>query len=222
MEVKEAIRRRKSIRCYKTEPVPKGVLNDILTIATRSPSGSNVQSWEIAVISGEVLENINRGNVEMLDSGIEPNPDIPMNVPEGVYRERGRNVMTQLFKLMGIAREDKERRAERTRKGYRFYDAPAGIILYADRSLDECRTQFDLGLITQTICLAALEYGLGTCIELEPVMYPQVIRRYIHIPESKRITVAIAIGYPDWNAPENKLETVREPVESISTWFGFN
>ena len=34
-------------------------------------------------------------------------------------------------------------------------------------------------------------------------------------------TRAIAIGYPDWDFPANKVESKREPVENFTTWCGF-
>lgn len=221
MDLLETIRLRKSIRGYKPDPVPKEILRQILDIATRSPSALNEQPWEITVITGKVLEDIKRGNVETLASGVLPNPDVPMRFPDGVYRERQVELAKQIFELMGIARQDKEKRDEWTQLGFRFFEAPAAIILSADRSLDESRTQFDLGIFSQTICLAALNYGLGTCIGVQGVMYPEVIRRFSGIPESKRITISIAIGYPDWDFPANKLESKREPVEAITTWHGF-
>ena len=73
----------------------------------------------------------------------------------------------------------------------------------------------------QTICLTALNYGLGTCIEYQGVMYPEALRKYAGIPESKRALVSIAVGYPDWDFPANKLESNREPVDNITSWCGF-
>ena len=222
MEMIEAIRARKSIRGYKPDPVPKEILKKILDIATQSPSGMNTQPWEFTVITGDVLGNIKRDNVEMLASGATPNPDLPTKPYEGVYRNRQVEVAVQIFGLMGIAREDKEKRAEWMQRGSRFFDAPVAIILSVDKSLGELRPQFDIGAITQTICLAALNYGLGTCIEDQGVMFPEVVRRFTGIPESKRIIIAITIGYPDWDFPANKLETKREPVENITAWQGFD
>ncbi|MEN8260394.1 MAG: hypothetical protein ABFS02_07385 [Pseudomonadota bacterium] len=46
--------------------------------------------------------------------------------------------------------------------------------------------------------------------------------KYARMPESKRIIAAVAIGYPDWDFPANKLETEREPVQNTTTWLGFN
>ncbi len=222
MDVIEAIRARKSIRGFKPDPVPKEVLREVLDIAARSPSGLNAQPWEITVVTGEVLNKIKQGNVEKLVSGEPINPDIAMKPFEGVYRQRQVELAIQIFQLMGIAKEDKEKRAEWMQRGFRFFDAPAAIILSVDRSLDESRPLFDIGAISQTICLAALNYGLGTCIEDQGIMFPEVVRKYTGIPESKRIIVSIAIGYPDWGFPANKLESKREPVESSTTWCGFD
>jgi len=223
MDIIEAIRSRKSIRGYKPDPVPKEILKEILDIATRSPSSMNTQPWEFTVITGEVLDNIKRDNVEMLASGATPNlEDFPIKPYEGVYRNRQVEVAVQIFGLMGIAREDKEKRAEWMQRGFRFFDAPAAIILSVDKSLGEIRPQFDIGAIVQTICLAALNYGLGTCIQDQGLMFPEVVRRFTRIPESKRIIIAITIGYPNWDFPANKLETKREPVENITAWQGFD
>jgi len=128
----------------------------------------------------------------------------------------------QIFGLMGIAREDKEKRAEWMERGFRFFDAPAAIILSVDRCLGDGYPLFDIGAISQSICLTALKYGLGTCIEDQGILYPQVVRRFTGIPESKRIIISIAIGYPDWDFPANKLESSREPIESITTWHGLD
>ena len=222
MDVIEAIRTRKSMRGFRPDPVPKEVLRDILDIARRAPSSMNTQPWEITVVSGQALDNIKRDNIQMLASRAIPDPDISRQPFEGVFRQRQVDLAVELFQLMGIAREDKERRAEWMQRGFRFFDAPAAIILSVDRSLHESWPRFDIGTISQTICLAALNYGLGTCIEDQGVMYPEIVRKYTGIPASKRIIVSIAIGYPDWDFPANKVESEREPVESITTWCGFD
>ena len=218
MAIIEAIYSRKSIRGYKPDPIPKETLAKVLEAAIRAPSGTNSQAWEITVVTGEALDNIKRGNIEMLASGAEPNPDVDLEPFSGVYRQRQIDLAIQIFKLMGITREDKEKRNAWFQKGYRFFDAPAAIILYADRSVSEARTQFDLGLIAQNICLAAFHYGLGTCIEQQGIVYPDVVRKFTGIPKSKRITISIAIGYPDWDFPANKLVSAREPLENVVTW----
>ncbi len=222
LDVVEAIRTRKSIRGFKPDPVPKEVLREILEIAVRAPSGVNAQPWEVAVVGGQVLESIKRENVEKLESGDTGNRDAPSQAREGVYKERQVELAIQLFQLMGIERGDKEKRAEWLKRGFRFFDAPVAFVLYVDRSLGESGPLLDIGTLAQTICLTALNYGLGTCIEGQGVTYPDVVRKHTGIPESKRIVTCIAIGYPDWDFPANKVVTKREPVDSVAVWCGFD
>jgi len=221
MDVVDAIRSRKSIRGFKPAPVPKEVLWEILDIARRAPSARNTQPWNITVVAGEVLDNIRQDNIEMLAGGVEPNPDFPRKPYEGIYKQRQVDLAIQLFKLMDIAREDKAKRDEWRERGFRFFDAPAVIILSIDRSVDKTLSLLDIGAFVQTICLAALNYGLGTCINNQGLMFPEVVRKYAHIPESKLIVTSIAIGYPDWGFPANKLETERELLENLVNWRGF-
>ena len=224
MDVIEAVKKRKSIRGYKSDPVPKEVLEQILELASRAPSAMNTQPWEFTVLTGDVLEDVKRTNVELLKSGAPSNPEhIVVNWPrESIYRERQVDLAKQLFQLMDIPREDKEKRAKWTERGFRYFDAPTVIIVSTDRCLSESGPLLDIGAAIQTICLTGLHFGLGTCIEDQGVAYPEVLRKYAHIPESKRIIMAIAIGYPDWDFPANKLETGREPVKNITTWLGFD
>jgi len=223
MNIVEAIKTRKSIRNFKPDPVPKEILKEILEIASLAPSAMNTQPWEFIVLSGDVLENIRRGNVEMLNSGALPNPEHSVVgwPSDSVYRRRQVELAKQLFNLMDIPREDKKKRAEWMERGFRYFDAPAAIIVLTDRSLSEAGPLMDVGAVMQNICLAALNYGLGTCIEDQGVMYPDVVRKFADISESKRIIIAIAIGYPNWDFPANRVESTREPVESITTWCGF-
>jgi len=219
LDVIEAITTRKSIRGYKPDPVPKEVLEEILEAAIRAPSGMNTQPWEFTVIAGEVIEQIRQANVEKFNSGESPQQEVVRGGYPDHYRERQVALAVQLFQLMGIAREDREKRMDWARRGFRFFDAPAAIIISLDRSLGEA-AQFDIGAISQTIALAALNYGLGTCIMGQGIMYPDVIRKFTGIPESKWLSICLTIGYPDWDFPANKIYTEREPIEKITTWCG--
>lgn len=221
MDVVDAIRKRKSIRGFTPDPVPAHIIREILGMAARAPSATNGQPWEVAVVTGEPLDKIRQGNVENLISGVAPHPEVRPNPPQGNYRDRKVVLAEQLYGLMGIDRKNHAGRNGWVERGYRFYDSPVALIIYADNYLDEAAAMFDLGLMTQNICLAALEYGLGTCIEGQGVAYPEVVRQFVGIPKSKRIAISIAIGYPDPSFPANLLQSLREPIEEFTAWFGF-
>lgn len=222
MDTIEAIKTRKSIRGFKPDQVSKRVIKEILEIATRAPSAMNTQPWEFTIITGEVLEEIRRRNIKKLNSE-PPHPDhLVMGWSmDSIYRQRQVDLGKQIFQLMKIKKEDTERRSRWIERGFRYFDAPSAIIISVDKSLTDEGPLLDIGAVIQTICLAALNYGLGTCIEDQGVMYPEVLRELAGIPESKRIIISIAIGYPDWNFPANKLESKRETIGNISSWVGF-
>ena len=223
MDIVEAIRTRMSVRDFKPDPVPKEILKEILEIAVRAPSAENSQPWEFTVLAGDVLDNVRQANIESLHSGAKPNPDLHAEGwPLGsIYRRRQVEIAKQIFKLMEITREDKEKRARWMERGFRYFNAPAVIIISVDRLVHYPRPLFDIGTLTQNICLAALKYGLGTCIANQGVAFPEVLKKVAGIPASKRIMISIVLGYPNWNFPANKVVSTREPVENITTWCGF-
>lgn len=128
----------------------------------------------------------------------------------------------QLFSLMGIERHEKEKRMQWLERGFRFFGAPAAIVISIDRVLGESGPLLDIGAVMNNICLLALEHGLGTCIEDQGVAYPDVVRRHTGIDESKSIVIAIALGYPDPEFPANQVESGRAPLSGITGWYGFN
>ena len=221
MELMEAIKSRKSIRGYKPTPVPKETLAKVLGTATRAPSAMNIQPWKFTILGGKVLDELKEALQEKFLAGVEPHPDFPP-YPRlaGAYRNRQVEVGKGLFQLMDIAREDKGKRIEWGAKMIRFFDAPNAIIISLDEEVDGFLSIFSLGSVSQTIALAAVDFSLGTCIEHDPVYYPEVIRQIAGITESQKIAIGIAIGYPDWDFPANKLESAREPLDNIATWHG--
>ena len=223
MDITEAIRSRKSIRGFRPDPVSREVLEKILETACRAPSTMNTQPWEFLVIAGDVLREIAHRNAKMLKGGVMIHPEhVITGWPEkSVYRDRQVEVAKRIFHRMGIPRQDKAKRAAWMERGFRFFDAPAAIILLTDTALTDAGPLMDIGAVMQTICLVALDYGLGTCIEDQGVMYPENIRSVIKVPDTKRIIISIAIGYPDWDFPANLLESPREDSKSLTTWCGF-
>ena len=219
MELSSAILHRHSIRGFQSTPVPQEILAKILELGSRAVSTNNIQPWGFAVVCGEPLDALREANLLDLAENRPPDhPDIPLT---DHYLERARDVGRSLFAAMKIAREDRERRSWWLRRGYAFFNAPAVILLHMDRSLDEAAYRFDMGCVAQNICLAAMEYGLGTCVENQAITYQRGIREILGIPETRRLVCGIAIGYPDKEFPANQVITEREPLDRTCQWFGF-
>lgn len=224
MELLEGIKSRRSIRAFKTDPVPVETIMEILSVSVRAPSGVNLQPWEFFVVKGEALKDLKHASLEEHRLGKMPNPELPIGdikgmspVLEGVFRERQVELAKQMFGLLGTSKHDKEGMEQWNEKMVQFYNAPAVIIVVIDRTLQGFWPILDIGFVTQNIILAAQEYGLGSCVMRAIVDYPEQIRKIVGIPGSKRIIIGIAIGYPDMNHPINRLKTKREKIDEIVT-----
>ncbi len=229
MEVIKAIRSRRSIRSFKPAPIPKEVLEELLDTCRWAPSASNTQPWEFAILGGKTMEELKarftkKAEVEWDSSSlrfINANPDIPQPELTGPYLQRALDIRAHIDTHQfppGTKEMDKKRSAYLLR-GTRFYEAPNAIIIYTERALYP-KAIFDAGLIAQTICLAALTYGLGTCLMTRVVYWPDILREMLEIPDSKLIVLGMAIGYPNTEAPVNAFERTREPVGTFTHWHG--
>jgi len=60
MEVKEAIRTRRSVRRYKSTPVPRETVERLLEAANLAPSATNRQPWEFVVVHRSYLDQLDQ------------------------------------------------------------------------------------------------------------------------------------------------------------------
>ncbi|MBM4273420.1 MAG: nitroreductase [Deltaproteobacteria bacterium] len=222
MELLEGLRTRKSIRAYKPDPVPRKLLLEVLDAARWSPSWGNTQPWELAVVGGDTVKRLTADLVAAFEQKTPPAPDVPMpqTFPDACQK-RYMACAAGLFGAMGIAREDKARRFAHLVNMTRAFGAPAIIYVTFSRELTVPYTMLDLGLIIHGICLAAHAHGLGTCIEAQLALYPDLVRRHLNLPESQKIVVGLALGYPDPQAPANAFRTHREPLDKFVTWVDY-
>ena len=219
MEIIDAINSRYSVRAFKPDPVPKDILEELLTVAQRSPSWANTQTWEFAVAGGEVVDDLRKTLAARAFAQDERNADIPYPEWTGKHRERRSANGYRLYEHMGIGREDVGKQLDWFVNMYRFFGAPNVICIYTERAVSNWAIM-NIGLVSQTISLAALHYGLGSIMLAAGISYPDTVRQKLDIPESKQIIIACAIGYPDPNATVNKFRTERVPLGEICSWHG--
>jgi nitroreductase len=219
MELLEALRTRKSIRAFKAQAVGRDLITQILDAARWSPSWGNTQPWELVVVAGDRVKSLAADLVAAYEAKTPPNPDVPMpaTFPD-VYKNRYMACAAGLFGTMGVARDDKASRVAHMVKMTRAFDAPVIIYVIFNAELAEPYTMFDLGAITQSLCLAAHAHGLGTCIEAQLALYPDLIRRHLKLTSAHKIVVGLALGHPDLKAPANAFRTDREPLAKFVQW----
>ena len=224
MDVVEGILLRKSVRAYKSDPVPRKLLEDILETALRAPSWANTQPWEFIILGGKKLQRIKEVLTHVWGEVRRPDIPFPLKFPEP-YITRQRNLGKKLFEMKGIPRGDRKRTREWYMEMARFFDAPNAILISIDSSCYRMDNFINVwapiscGFVAMTIALLATCHGLGTCLEVAPFAYPDIIRKKLGILDSKLMVLAIAIGYPDWDAPVNQFRSEREPLEGMAKWY---
>jgi nitroreductase len=220
----ELIKARRSVRGYRPDPVPREVIEEIISVAKWAPSSMNTQPWHVHVVTGEPLDNIRRGNTENMVAGVPPKREFPMRESyEGIHRKRQVEVAVQLFDAMGIARDDTERRTDWVMRGFRQFDAPVSLVLTYDKYLEPAAiSQFDLGAFSHAIVLAAWERGLGCVINGQGIMQSHVVRTHAQIPDDQIIMICIAMGYPDDSFVANEVKSRREENKNFVRYVGFD
>jgi nitroreductase len=224
VEFDDVILGRRSIRGYKPDPVPQALMEEILTLAMRSPSSMNTQPWNFTVVSGEVLNKIRVGNTERNVAGVPQSREFRTGSAfTGEHRDRQVGVAKQLFGAMGIERDDKEGRTDWVLRGFRQFDAPVCVIITYDRVLaDSDDTPFDCGAVTTALVNAAWSRGLGAVINSQGIMQSPVVREHAGIAEDQVIMKAVAIGWPDETFPANAVVSERKSVAEAARFLGFD
>jgi nitroreductase len=222
MELLEALKNRKSIRAYKPEAVPRSLVTQVLDAARWSPSWGNTQPWELVVVGGDTVKSLTGELAAAFEQRVPPNPDVPMpaTFPDA-YKNRYMACAAGLFGTMGIAREDKASRMAHMVNMTRAFGAPVIIYVIFNGELPVPYTMLDMGLIIHGICLAAHAQGLGSCIEAQLALYPDLVRRHLNLSPTHKIVVGITLGYPDPEAPANAFRTDREPLEKLVHWVDY-
>ena len=217
------VNERRSIRGYKKEPVSRELISEIIDVAKGAPSSMNTQPWFFHVVTGEPLERIREGNTEKMMAGADVDREIKMNHGyEGAYRQRQVDIAKQLFAVMGIAREDTEKRQDWVMRGFRQFDAPVSIVMTCEKTMEhDTICHFDLGATVYGLVLAAWTRGLGTVINGQGIMQSSVVREHANIPEDQTIMTCVAMGWPDFNFAANDVKSVREDNENFVTFTGF-
>lgn len=126
-------------------------------------------------------------------------------------------IETHRFKSLEVARDDAATRKELRMMNYRFFGAPCAMFLFMDKSLGPWST-LDMGLFTQTLALAAHGMGLGTCLQASLAHYPNAVRSFLGLPESKALVLGLSLGYPDPGAKLNAYRSARKGLDEFVSW----
>jgi nitroreductase len=221
LSVQDAIKGRRSIRAYLDKQVPRDVMERVLSVAGRSPSGSNIQPWRVYVLEGVSKQRLVDALMAQIKAGAQEPREYeyyPVSWRDP-YLARRRACGFGLYKTLGIGRDDKARMAEQSDKNYAFFGAPVGLMFTIDRDMEK-GSWLDYGMFVQSVMLAARGEGLETCPQAAFAYYPVTVKAQIGIPDDEVVVCGMSLGYADTREVVNSFVTEREPLERFVRWVG--
>ena len=220
----EALRTRRSVRAFLATPVPRITVEELLALASRSPSGSNIQPWKLHVFSGGLRRQITRDILEAIDRGPREQYQREWTYYPQQWREpylgRRRKIGWDLYSLLGIPKGDFERTEQQRRQNYDFFGAPVGMMFTLEEDM-EIGSWLDLGIFIGSLAVAARGRGLDTCPQAAFADFHKVLRPLLGIPDNEIIICGMALGYADPDAVVNRLTTERASPAQFASFEGF-
>ena len=200
--------------------MPRALLEEILVVASRAPSGTNTQPWQVHVLTGAARARLAAAIVAAYDdpeqarSHSEEYAYYPREWVEP-YLGRRRKVGWDLYGLLGIGKADKTRMHAQHRRNYQFFDAPVGLIFTIDRVMEQ-GSWLDYGMFLQNVMVAARARGLDTCPQAAFTQFHRIIGRELQLDDAQMVVCGMSLGYADMSRIENTLVTDRAPVAGFA------
>lgn len=221
--VDEAIASRKSVRAFLPTAVGRTTVEELLRLASRSASGSNIQPWRVRVIAGDIKTRLTQAIfAAVARDGFEPYRRewnyYPVNWREP-FLGRRRKIGWDMYSLRGVAKGDFEGTQQARMRNYEFFGAPVGMIFTLDEDL-EIGSWLDLGIFLGSVMIAARGHGLHTCPQAAFADFHSIIRPLLNIADNEIIICGMALGHIDPDAPVNNLSTERANLNEFATFDG--
>lgn len=218
MSLSEILNSRYSVRAFKKDPVAQAELEEIFTLAQKSPSNCNVQPWQTYIFSGEKKDQLKNKLIAAVMKQQPPSPDFDWKIAyEGIHRERQFGSANALYSAMGIERDEKMKRNMAMLRNWAFFDAPHVAFFTMDKYLGMMGA-VDMGIYAQTLTLLMKERGIDSCMQGALGQFPEEVREFIGLDENAGVLFGMSFGYADDNAEVNKTRTDRAELTDAVTF----
>jgi nitroreductase len=218
IDVYSAVATRRAVRAFTDRPVPRDVLERVLTAASRAPSGGNLQPWHTYVLRGASLAELKKRTTERVAAG-DPGDErefemYPPNL-KPPYRERKLAAAEQRYTILGIPRDDKQARREAVAANWNCFGAPAALFCYIDRDMGFPQWA-DIGMYLQTIMLLLRAEGLHSCPQMAWSVYHRTVAEVLSPPDELMLFCGMSIGFED--PTTNHVRIDRAPLAETVTF----
>lgn len=195
--VMENLLTRRSIRRYKPDPVPRALVEQLLTAGIWSPSAHNRQPWRFAVVESQTQKELLAGAMgarlrrDLAADGVDP-----ALIEADASRSYSRITNAPVLVALCLSMVDMDT----------YSDEKWGMNEYL-------MAVQSVAMAGQNILLAAHEAGLGACWMCAPLFCPDVVRDALSLPDDWQPQALLTIGYP-----AEAKEKPRRPLETSVLW----
>jgi len=220
MNVKDALKKRKSVRAYLDKHVEDEKIIAILNAARHTPSGVNTQPWQVAVVTGESKKQLQEKLEARFRDGDKGKAeyDYYPNEWSEPFTSRRKECGLLMYKTLGIERRDRERQTDQWAANYRAFDAPVMLLFFMGKRM-QAGSFLDYGMFLQSVMLSAVEQGLATCPQASIADYPEIVKQKLGYSDDNILLCGMALGYEDTEALVNSYRTPRVDSESFTQFF---
>ncbi|MEG0171140.1 MAG: nitroreductase [Acinetobacter sp.] len=224
--VDDAITSRHSVRAFLDTPVATQTIKDILTVASRAPSGTNTQPWKVYVVTGkkraEMIDRVCTAQTELFQKPelAEQYQETFAYYPEtwiSPFIDRRRENGWGLYGLLGIQKGEKEKMAAQQLRNYQLFDAPVALCFTVNKAMG-IGSKMDISMMIQNVMVAAKARGLDTCPQAAWNHFHPIVLDVLDAPEDEELVCTVALGYADPDHIVNSFITPREPVENFTVF----
>ncbi len=211
---KQLMLERHTTRKFTSQEIPKDILKDIISTSLLSPSWTNSQPWKLYIASGKALDEIKKIWLKNYETKVERKPDIPI-AHRNEFSELSQKNMAELSKTFKEYAND-----DIMTFNYIMFNAPTVIYFTLNKGYSKFST-YDLGSISMALILAAKDRGIDSVIAQSVVVFPDVLRKILKIPDNEDIIIGIALGYEekckanDYRAQKLKVDDVCKFIDEI-------
>jgi nitroreductase len=200
MDLIEVIRRRRSVRKYRPEPVPKKDLYLMLEAARLAPSGVNSQPWKFKVITDpDTKEQVFKASRSQFQ--IREAPAVILVCADTMAYSKELKIRYKQLMDDGILTEDDIKYAGV--KDLLTEDEEKELAAYEHRAV------LNTAIATEHMALTATSVGLGTC--WVHLFDKEEIRRIFKLPSWLIPVTLLTVGYPE-ELPEPRPRKSMEEI----------
>jgi nitroreductase len=201
VEFKEILKRRRMVRAYEPEPIPREQLERIVNTVRRAPSAGFSQGQRLIVVTG-----------------VEQRKAIADAAGEPYYVEIGFAPWISGAAALVVVCTREEDYHDR-------YRQPDKLVEGEETVWSAPYWHVDAGAAAMLILLAAIDEGLGAAVFGVPAEGMARVRELIRVPDDVAIVEVITLGAPAEDTASDRLSSrgtrPRRPLDELVRWESF-